>query len=193
MQIAGPRHLSKKPTLRWLGTQIRIKTITIDEFFPPRQSVSYNVPLTLAFAKGIRDLGEDGLGSFVIEMNADFVLSEGSLATVLRRIDEGYHIISAPSLRVVEHEARPVFEHRLRERGDYCFSAQSMMAIAERHLHQTVRGRIINQDQPVEAWYYHIVYWRLSPTCLAGCRAPYFQELMFQIVSILKGSVRGYP
>jgi glycosyltransferase domain-containing protein len=166
--------------LRRLGAQIPIKTITIDEFFPPTQSVSYSIPLTLAFAKGIRDLGEDGLGSFVIEMNADFVLSEGSLAAVLRRIDEGYHIISAPSLRVVEHEARPVFERRLQEHGDCCFSARAMMAIAERHLHQTVRGRIINRDQPVEAWYYHIVYWRLSPTCLAG-RSFLLQPLCFQV------------
>jgi glycosyltransferase domain-containing protein len=166
--------------LRRLGAQIRIKTIMIDEFFPLRQSVSYSVPLTLAFARGIHDLGEDGLGTFVIEMNADFVLSEGSLAAVLRRIDEGYHIISAPSLRVVEHEARPVFERRLREHGDRCFSARAMMAIAERHLHQTVRARIINRDPPVQAWYYHIVYWRLSPTCLAG-RSFLLQPLCFQV------------
>jgi hypothetical protein len=58
-----------------------------------RQPVCFSVPLTLAFAKGIRDLGEDGLGNFVIEMNADFALSEGSLAAVLRRIDKGSHII----------------------------------------------------------------------------------------------------
>jgi glycosyltransferase domain-containing protein len=172
--------LRSNAMLRRLGAQISIKAITIDEFFPPRQSVSYSVPLTLAFAKGIRDLGEEGLGSFVIEMNADFVLSEGSLAAVLRRIDEGYHIISAPSVRVVEHEARPAFERRLRTHGDCCFSARAMMAIAERHLHQTVRGRIINRDQLVAAWYYHIVYWRLSPTCLAG-RSFLLQPLCFQV------------
>ena len=166
--------------LRRLGAQVHIKTVTIDEFFPLRQSVSYSVPLTLAFAKGIHDLGEDGLGTFVIEMNADFVLSEGSLAAVLRRIDQGYHIIAAPSLRVVEHEARPVFERRLREHGERCFSARAMMAIAERHLHQTVRARIINRDPPVEAWYYHIVYWRLGPTCLAG-RSFLLQPLCFQV------------
>jgi hypothetical protein len=55
-----------------------------------------------------------------------------------------------------------------------------MMAIAERQLHQTVRCRIINRDQLVEAWYYHLVYWRLSPTCLAE---PSFmlQPLCFQV------------
>jgi len=170
----------KNALLRKLSDQIQIKLITIDEFFPPRQSVSYSVPLTLAFAKGIRDLGEEGLGTFVIEMNADFVLSEGSLAAVLRRIEEGYHIITAPSLRVVEHEARPVLERRLREQGEGCFSARAMMAIAERHLHQTVRARTINRNPIVEAWYYHIIYWRLSPTCLAG-RSFLLQPLCFQV------------
>jgi glycosyltransferase domain-containing protein len=168
------------PMLRQLSAQIHVKTITIDEFFPEQQSVSYSVPLTLAFAKGIHDLGQDGLGTFIIEMNADFVLSAGSLAAVLESIDRGYHIISAPSLRVVEHEVRPLFERHLREHGNNCFSARAMMAIAERHLHQTVRGRTINRDQLVEAWYYHIVYWRLTPTCLAA-RSFLLQPLCFQV------------
>ena len=168
------------PMLRQLSAQIHVKTITIDEFFPQQQSVSYSVPLTLAFAKGIHDLGLSGLGTFIIEMNADFVLSAGSLAAVLERIDRGYHIISAPSLRVVEHEARPLFERHLREHGNDSFSARAMMAIAEGHLHQTVRGRTINRDQLVEAWYYHIVYWRLTSTCLAA-RSFLLQPLCFQV------------
>ena len=113
-------------------------------------------------------------------MNADFVLCSGSLAAVLERIDRGYQIISAPSLRVVEHEARPLFERHLREHGNDSFSARAMMAIAEGHLHQTVRGRTINRDQLVEAWYYHIVYWRLTPTCLAA-RSFLLQPLCFQV------------
>jgi hypothetical protein len=173
--------LQHNESVRQLSAQVRIKTVTIDEFFPVGQSVSYGVPLTLAYAKGIEDLGEDGLGTFVILLNADFVLSTGSLAALLTRLDEGYHIVTAPSLRVVDHEARPLLEFRLRKDGAaVCFSAREMMAIAERHLHQTVLTRTINCSQPIEAWYYHLVYWRLNPTCLA---ARYFllMPLCFQV------------
>ena len=173
--------LQSNATIRQLGAQIRLKTVTIDEFFPPGRSVSYGVPLTLAYAKGIQDLGDDGLGTFVILLNADFVLSAGSLKHLLRRLDDGFHIVTAPSLRVVEAEARPLFEQRLQQHGvDGCFSARAMVAIAARHLHQTVRARTINRDQPIAAFYYHLVYWRLGPACLA---ARYFllMPLCFQV------------
>ena len=130
--------LQSNATIRQLGAQIRLKMITIDEFFPPHAHVSYGIPLTLAYAKGIQDLGEDGLGTFVMLLNADFVVSEGSLAQVLRRLDDGNHIVTAPSLRVIEHEVRPLLEDRLQKHaGPGCFAPRAMMALAERHLHQT--------------------------------------------------------
>jgi hypothetical protein len=173
--------LNSNAVIRQLAAQIRLKTITIDEFFPPQRSVSYGVPLTLAYAKGIEDFAADGLGGFVILLNADFVLSAGSLAQVARRLDDGFHIVTAPSLRVVEHEVRSRLEERLQDYGvESCFLPRAMMAIAERYLHQTVRARIINSDQPISAWYYHLVYWRISDTCLAG-RSFLLMPLCFQI------------
>ena len=167
--------------IRRLGAQIRLKTITIDEFFPPHGSVAYGIPLTLAYAKGIEDFASDGLGGYVILLNADFVLSAGSLAQLLRRLDEGFHIVTAPSLRVIEREARPLLEERLQKYGiDECFSSRAMMAIVHRYLHQTVRARIINEDQSISAWYYHLVYWRIDETCLAG-RSFLLMPLCFQI------------
>jgi hypothetical protein len=164
-----------------LGEQIRLKTITIDEFFPPRDSVSYGLPLTLAYAKGIEDFAVEGLGGFIILLNADFVLSSGSLAQILQRLDHGFHIVTAPSLRVVEREVRSLLEERLQKYGvDGCFLPRAMMAIAERYLHQTVRARIINSNQPISAWYYHLAYWRISDTCLAG-RSFLLMPLCFQI------------
>jgi hypothetical protein len=167
--------------MRRLGEKIRLGAITIDEFFPPARSVSYGVPLTLAYAKGIRDLGSHGLGAYVLLLNADFVLSEGSLAEVLERIEQGHHIITAPSLRVIEEEVRPLLEQRLSEEANTgCFAARAMMSIAERHLHQTVTARIVNSNQAVEAEHYHIAYWRLGPTCLAA-RSFLLMPLCFQV------------
>ena len=173
--------LQSNATIRQLGARICLKMITIDEFFPPHAHVSYGIPLTLAYAKGIQDLGEDGLGTFVMLLNADFVVSEGSLAQVLRRLDDGNHIVTAPSLRVIEHEVRPLLEDRLQKHaGPGCFAPRAMMALAERHLHQTVRTRILNHDGPIGAWYYHLVYWRSSATCIAG-RSFLLMPLCFQI------------
>src|SRR5262249_2361433 len=89
--------LKAHPVFRSLASGINVKTITIDEFFPATGTIPYGVPLTLAYAKGIQDLGQDGLGTYVILLNADFVISRGSLVRILVKVKEGYHIIAAPS------------------------------------------------------------------------------------------------
>ena len=150
-------------------------------FFRLLGTTPYGVPLTLAYAKGVQDLGDDGIGTYVILLNADFVISQGSLARVFAKIKEGYNIVTAPSIRVVDDIVRPILQERLRRQGlDRCFDPREMMALVERHLHQTVLARIINQLQIVEASYYHLVYRRIDANCIA---ARYFllMPLCFQV------------
>jgi len=164
-----------------VGDRIAIRTVTIDEFFPKTVSVSYAVPLTLAFLKGIRSLGAEGIGSFLILMNADFVLSDGSLARLFHYIKQGYHIITAPSLRVVDQSVRDTLSMHLRaQKANEGLPARYLMSLAQEHLHQTVLARIINEPELIEAWYYHLVYWRVRKNCLA---ARYFllMPLCFQL------------
>jgi hypothetical protein len=173
--------LQMHPGFQRLQEQITARTLTIDEFFPTKAYVPYGVPLTLAYAKGVQDLGDAGIGTFVILMNADFVLSDGSLRTLLERIQQGFHIVAAPSIRVVDHLARPQLKRLLNKRPDQKgFFAREAMKIANENLHHTVLSRVINRPELVEAWYYHLVYWRIDPSCLA---ARYFllMPLCFQL------------
>jgi hypothetical protein len=158
-----------------LAARVTVKTITIDEFFPATGAVTYSVPLTLAYAKGIRDLGQDGAGTFVILMNADFVLSDGSLRSLFDRIEQGYQIITAPSIRVHEHRARPIMMQQLSEK-DGGFRARDMMRVVEQWPHQTVLARIINEPHLIETSYYHMIFWRINESCLA---ARYFLLMPF--------------
>jgi hypothetical protein len=81
---------------------VRVRFILMDEFFPQTGNTSYGVPLTLAFAKGILDLGVSAVGTFVILMNGDCVLSSGSFKGIADRIREGYTIITAQSIRAYQ-------------------------------------------------------------------------------------------
>jgi hypothetical protein len=173
--------LESHPVFRILAREIKLKIITIDEFFPTTGTTPYGVPLSLAYAKGVQDLGDDGISTYVILLNADFVISQGSLARIFAKIKEGYHIITAPSIRVVDHIVRPILQEQLRRQGvDRCFDPRDMMSLVQRHFHQTVLTRIINQLQIVETSYYHLVYWRIDANCLA---ARYFllMPLCFQV------------
>ena len=148
---------------------LRIVFVGIDEFFPPRDQVSYGVPLALAYGKAIAELGEARLGSFVIIMTADMILSAGSLKSLLDRLEEGYAIVTAPSIRVVDAEARPLLLDRVdREAGVMTMSSRHMMAVVNAHLHNTVRARTVNEAEFIDSTYYHNIYWRVSDDCLAG-------------------------
>jgi hypothetical protein len=94
------------PKFNSVTAGIRVKFITMDEFFPPNGEVTYGLPLTLAYGKAIQDLGEDGIGTYVILMNADFVPASGSLRSLLARIRNGFTSIAAASIRVINAGAR---------------------------------------------------------------------------------------
>jgi hypothetical protein len=160
---------------------LRVVFVAIDEFFPPRDQVSYGVPLALAYGKAIADLGEAGLGSFIIIMTADMILSAGSLKSLFDRLKEGYAIVTAPSIRVVDAEVRPLLLDRVdRQAGVMTMTSRQMMAVVNAHLHNTVRARTVNEAEFIDSIYYHNIYWRVSPDCLA---AHYFllMPLCFQV------------
>ena len=60
-----------------------IRYVIIDDLI---SSANYGVTLTLAFARGIMSYGERQTSTAFIFFNSDFVLSDGSLSTVVRRI-----------------------------------------------------------------------------------------------------------
>ncbi len=47
-------------------------------------------------------------------------------------------------------------------------SSREMMKIVHAHLHNTVKGRIVNESNVVDSTYYHQIYWRVSEDCLAA-------------------------
>lgn len=160
---------------------VRVRFVALDEFLPLRGTTSYGVPLTLAYAKAILDLGEEAIGTYVILMNADCVVASGSLRSVVTRIRAGYDIITATSIRAIDGRPRAVLEEHIdAESGILSIAPRAMMRLANAHLHSTVTGRIINDDGPIDSTYYHQIFWRISDDCLA-MRGFLLQPLCFRI------------
>lgn len=173
------------PRFNRLMEGLRVVFISMDEFFPAQGGTDYGVPLTLAYGKAILDLGDAGIDSFVIIMTADMMLSDGSFRSLSDRIDAGYTIVTAPSIRVVDGEVRPLLLARADAgAGVMSISPREMMAIVNAHLHNTVRARTVNEAEFVDSTYYHNIYWRVSPDCLA---ARYFlmMPLCFQVQRLM--------
>jgi hypothetical protein len=167
---------------------VRVTYITIDEFFPAGR-VDYGVPLTLAYGKAIARIGGNELGSFVVLLNADFILSKGSLASLLRRIEAGHTVITAPSIRVPDHVVRPLLQAKLDiDQNVLPMSGRELMKLVNQYPHSAVLGRTLNCNTFVDSNHYHLMYWRVSQDLLI---ARYFllMPLCFQVQTRLRSVV----
>jgi hypothetical protein len=164
---ADAAFMQESPRFKQVMSGIRVRFILMDEFFPRTGQTGYGVPLTLAYAKAIADLGDDGVGTFVMLMNADCVLASGSLESIVRRIRRGETIIVGQSLRAVDGSARDRLLARVDDNGVLAIAPRELMQLVNAALHSTVTARIVNEPGIVEANYYHQMFWRIRDDCLA--------------------------
>ena len=145
-----------------------VKIIYIDDLFP-KKAIHYGLPLTLSYARAIDDLGDSVTDTYVLLMNADFVLARNSLSTLYNRIIQGYTIITCPSIRVIEEDMRPIITDIFYKNNEvFSLSSREMMSLINNHLHGSVTARTLNVDSPVLCNHYHIMYWKISDDCLAA-------------------------
>ena len=160
--------MQKDERFRFHTNGIKIKFIAIDELFPIDLKTSYGVPLTLAYAKGILDLGESGIGTYVILWNADVLVSTNSFKNILLKIQSGYNAIGVPALGVNDGHARLMLESLVdKENGVLSISSREMVKLALQNLHGRVTSRIINLNGIIDTNYFHQIFWSISEDCIA--------------------------
>ena len=74
-------------------------------------SSDYAIPLTLAYVRGITRTGQNMTNTYFIFFNADFILSNGSLAHVQKLIQQDNDIILATSFRANSGDILPELQN----------------------------------------------------------------------------------
>ena len=155
----------KFPAFQRLSQHVPVNFVPIDDLIPGNV---YGVTLTLAYARPILELKEEMLEYHFVFMNADFLLADGSLATLARVLRNGGHVVLAPSLRIIEEKTKPLFRKRVNQKtGLLQIPPREFLKLAMPHLHPTTLGKIINQKD------YHTVhpnqlFWRVDESILLG-------------------------
>jgi hypothetical protein len=132
----------------------------------------YGVVLTYALFRGFSDLGPQMTEVFLIFLNADFVVSDGSLRHLAGLMREGKRVIHAPSFRVVAEDVWP--ELKARVDGLTCtlnLPSRDMVKLALVNKHPTVRARTVNQRLFHQTWMDHY-YWYVDENTLIGYQLP---------------------
>jgi len=135
---------NQKASFRYLSRICGVRFIEIDDLIT---NGVYGVTLTLGYARGVMDSGDDMLKTHFVFMNSDFVLADGSLNNLAKRILNGQSIIVAPSFRAVAEDVEP----QLLAEVDQASSAltippRRLVDVALKHMHPTTIAKIVNQE-----------------------------------------------
>lgn len=161
----GADYFRRHRSLQRLPGICPLRFIAIDDLI---SEGVYGVTLTLAFTRGIADCGDAMLETHFIFLNSDFMLADGSLATLLNRIRAGHRCILAPSFRAIAEEVEPMFrELALSGGGVIAMPPRQMVGIALKHLHATTVAKTVNQTL-LQTMHPNQFYWRVDPDTMLG-------------------------
>ena len=136
------------------------------------QVSDYGVVLTYALFRGFVDLGPRMTETYLLFLNADFIVSNGSLRHLGQLILQGKRRIHAPSFRVILEEVRPKLQVRVdSDTSILSLPAREMAKLALAHKHPTVRARTVNQRLNHQKWMDQF-YWYVDEETLIGYQSP---------------------
>jgi len=132
----------------------------------------YGVVLTKALYRGFVDLGAKVTDTFLLFLNADFIIADGSYRHLGELMLAGHRVIHAPSFRVVLEEVWPKLETRVdRNNAVLAISPREMVQVALEHKHLTVKARTVNQ-RFYHQWCMDQFYWYVDENTLIGYQWP---------------------
>lgn len=129
---------------RRLQATCAVRFIDVDDLVA--KSSVYGVTLTLAYARPIIECGADMVNIHFVFMNADFVLADGSLRSLLKHIIEGRSIVLGPSFRAISEDVEPLLEKAVDlEGGVLTMGTRNMVRLSLPHPHRTTIAKMRNQ------------------------------------------------
>jgi hypothetical protein len=132
----------------------------------------YGAVLTYALFRGFSDLGGRMTETYLLFLNADFIISDGSLCHLGNLMRQGKRVIHAPSFRVVFEDVwRPL---QARIDASSCtlgVPSREMVKLALAHKHPTVCARTVNQRLCHLLWMDQY-YWYVDDDTMISYQSP---------------------
>ena len=158
------------PCIARLQKLCPVRLVGLDDLITNQDK--YGIALTFALHRAFADLGPAMTDHWLIFLNADFVLADGSLKNLLAHLMRGERIVASPSYCTVKEDAIPELNRRLA--GDPTVLAmhpREMASLIIRHRHDTIRGMTLN-DRAFHSYYTYQFYWLLDERTLLGRQMP---------------------
>jgi hypothetical protein len=132
----------------------------------------YGVTLTNALFRGFTDLGARMTETYLLFLNADFIVCDGALGHLGKLMRQGKRVIHAPSFRVVAESVWPQLQPLVDTAScTLRLEPRRMVKLALANKHPTVKARTVNQRLCHQSWMDQF-YWYVDEDTLIGYQAP---------------------
>ena len=132
----------------------------------------YGMVLTYALFRGFADLGPRVTETYFLLLNADFVISDGSLRHLAGLMKQGHRVIHAPSFRVVLEDIWSQLEAQVDVVSrSLQIPPRDLVKLALAHKHPTVKVRTVNQRLRHQYWMDQY-YWYVDEDTMIGYQSP---------------------
>jgi hypothetical protein len=147
-----------------------VRLIGLDDLITVKDK--YGMALTHALHRGFSDLGQSMTETWQIFLNADFILADGSLRNLLRRLASGERLVASPSYCVDSAAVVAELHRRVdQETSALCIPPRELAALAIRHRHNTIRGKTVN-ERPFNIRHMDQFYWLVDNSTLLAHQMP---------------------
>ena len=164
-------YIRQAHSFRRLSELCEVKFVSLDDLMPCEPG-EYGVVLTAALFRGFVDLGAKMTETFLLFLNADFIIADGSYRRLAELMRAGKRVIHAPSFRVVLEEVWPQLKARVDpDTAVLAIKPREMAKLALTHKHLTVKARTVNQ-RLYHQWCMDQFYWYVDEDTLVGYQWP---------------------
>jgi hypothetical protein len=163
--------VSRDPAVQRLRTICPFRLIGLDDLIATPDK-KYGMALTYALHRGFADLGPAMTDHWLIFLNADFILADGSLRNLLDHLTRGERIITSPSYCVIAKDVKPKLLKQVdATTATLSMSARDMAKLVLAHRHDTIRAKTVNQ-KAFHIRYMDQFYWLVDDATLLGHQMP---------------------
>ena len=161
---------NRHPAIARIKEFCPVRLIRLDNLIVSKDK--YGMTLTYALHRAFSDLGPAMTEHWQIFLNADFILADGSLHTVLGHLARGQRIVASPSYCTVAEEVIPELRKHIDEATSTLnISHRELAHLILQHLHPVIRGKTVNQTA-FHMRYTDQFYWSINDSTLLGYQMP---------------------
>jgi hypothetical protein len=129
---------------------------------------NHTATITLAFERALRQAGDAMRDTCFIFLMSDYLVADGSLETVLRRIESGAGAVLAGNFQIIAEDAAPLLRQRIDlESHEIVLPPRDLVRWSLAHLHPATVANIVNFGLTHNA-HANRLFWRVDDNCLIG-------------------------